>query len=336
MNAMANEHGTPGQQRGEPAPGRRDEIDLAEYGAALWRRRRLLLVAPVACAAVAFVVTMAGPRTYEAQLTLMVNVTKPNDADKDTRVVTPSDFEPIVQSAAVAAAVIRELHLDRPPYSLASNFRPGTLSVGQVQTANLLRLTVRFPDPNLVAQIANRIGAHAVELARKVSADEAIQARDTIGQQIEQQKARLDEAEARLRAYRDEAQIEALQQDVEAALEKRRREVQHVDGKKLPELTALYDRQMKLDRLQVDRDLAQKLYFEAASRYEIARVQVATQSAQLQVIDLAVPPDRPVSRGVVRNTAIAGLLAFCIVAVVALLAHAVTTAARRHPPAAVS
>ena len=89
-----------------------------------------------------------------------------------------------------------------------------------------------------------------------------------------------------------------------AALEKRQTQLlagKKIGARRLPELDDLYSREMMLNRLQLDYDLANKVYTEVATQYEGSRLQVAGRSAQLQIIDSALPPDRPMSRKVARN-----------------------------------
>ena len=116
-----------------------------------------------------------------------------------------------------------------------------------------------------------------------------------------------------------------------AALEKQK--AQLVDVRKidvaLPKLSLLYQYESELARLLADRDLAEKIYLDVTSRYEVARLQVAGRSAQLQIVDQALSPDRPVSRNVVRNTAVAGIGGLSVAAVVAMLLRALGIASRR-------
>jgi uncharacterized protein involved in exopolysaccharide biosynthesis len=88
-------------------------------------------------------------------------------------------------------------------------------------------------------------------------------------------------------------------------------------------LNELYVRKAESERLQSDLELARRVYVDAASRYEAARLQVASRSAQLQVIDRAVPPTQPVSPRVFRDTAAAIVLALVVTSGVLLLLAAV-------------
>jgi uncharacterized protein involved in exopolysaccharide biosynthesis len=68
---------------------------------------------------------------------------------------------------------------------------------------------------------------------------------------------------------------------------------------------------------------------DVSKRYEQARLQVAGRSAQLQLMDAALPPDRPVSRHVVRNTAFALVVGFMLTAIAALFLNGITSAIGR-------
>jgi uncharacterized protein involved in exopolysaccharide biosynthesis len=82
-------------------------------------------------------------------------------------------------------------------------------------------------------------------------------------------------------------------------------------------LNELYVRKGEIERLQGELELSRRVYTDAASRYEAARLQVAGRSAQLQVIDKAVPPTQPISPRMLRDTA--GAIALAVIAASAVL-----------------
>ena len=106
-----------------------------------------------------------------------------------------------------------------------------------------------------------------------------------------------------------------------AALEQERDELVQkggVGGSTLAQLTEFYRKEIELAALQADFDLATRVYTDLATRYEQARVQVTSRSADLQVIDPAMPPARPVwpRRGLMTLTAVAGALLFGVILVI--------------------
>lgn len=400
-------------------------IDLGEYVALAWRFKWLLVASAVASAALMFLTATSGPRLYESAVTFAATQSKIGD-NGPVATASSANFRPIVESRTTALAVIHELNLDKDPYRLTpSQFLERIASVDEVRGTNMLRVTVRFPDADLAAQIANSVAKHAVEVATRVSADEATKAKDMIGEQLTSARTRLDEADAKLKAYREEAQIEALKEDVRAALGKRgelldllvdiqsetaklktmeeelgRRtrvdvlkktidsepalaeaarvqgrgtgapsglqlqsesvdpvyqeletaaassraklaslqkerselvDVRKIGASQMPLLMRLYDREATLARRQVERDLAERIYEDISQRYEAARLQVAGRSAQLVILDAAIPADQPVSRQVVRKTAVAALIGFSIALIGVLVWHATRQQWRRLP-----
>jgi polysaccharide biosynthesis transport protein len=83
-----------------------------------------------------------------------------------------------------------------------------------------------------------------------------------------------------------------------AALEQRRTEladVRRFDASRVQTLERLYRGEEELRRRDLDVRVAEKIYADLSDRYEQARLQVAARSAELQVVDPALPPRRPVS-----------------------------------------
>jgi uncharacterized protein involved in exopolysaccharide biosynthesis len=375
-----------------PLPPGRAEPTLADYFAQLWRARRLLIAVAVVAAAVMLAVSLSGPRLYEATVTFAVTQSKIGEG---TQTITSSttSFRPMIESLSTAAAVMREVGLDKPPNAMRpSDFLDKVMTVSEVRGTNLMRVTVVHTDPALAATMANSIARHAVDGARTVSAREAEHARDMIGKQVTQARRRLDEADTRLRTFKKEAQIEAVKKDVEgqltgrlgildllvsiasekaklasmeqqlkdrsvnrteslnkvyedldteaattrsylASLEKQKTElvdVRKLNASSLAALNRLYELEGELARREVEYDLAEEIYMEISKRYEEASLQVVGRSAELSVIDPAVPADRPKARNVARNTVVAAI-AGLLFAVAAVLLWNATQDARRAP-----
>lgn len=121
---------------------------------------------------------------------------------------------------------------------------------------------------------------------------------------------------------------EVLQRDVAdrrarlAGLERQRRELVQrlrLDQPTAERLNKLYKAETGLDAVEAEVELARVAYISAASKYDEARLQSALRSPRLQLLDPALPPERPVSPRVLRTLAVAGLLALTIgwVAVIA-------------------
>jgi len=102
----------------------------------------------------------------------------------------------------------------------------------------------------------------------------------------------------------------ALSRSRLAGLESERRalEAKGLGGDALAQFKGVYSQELELGELESSHKLLTKIYEDIALRYEQARSRVTSKSAQLQVIDDAVPADRPLSRGRTRWGAVALLL----------------------------
>jgi uncharacterized protein involved in exopolysaccharide biosynthesis len=117
-----------------------------------------------------------------------------------------------------------------------------------------------------------------------------------------------------------------------AGLQQQRRElieVKKLGGRELKELSELYSRQIQLARLQTNYDLAKKVYGDIRVRYEETRSDGVGSSAVLQVVDEAIPPDRPLSRQTGKSTALGFVAGFIVAALAALALDSRATNAAR-------
>jgi uncharacterized protein involved in exopolysaccharide biosynthesis len=90
-----------------------------------------------------------------------------------------------------------------------------------------------------------------------------------------------------------------------ASLEAEQMQLRRAGATSSPTLARMYSRQATVARLRTEYDLAKQTYLDLATQYAQARIQVASRTSQLQVIDPAVPASRPVSPRPARNLAIA-------------------------------
>jgi len=109
-----------------------------------------------------------------------------------------------------------------------------------------------------------------------------------------------------------------------AGLERQRRElvvVRKLGDGQLDRLSELYQRELALARLEAQHDLAKRVHAELALLYEKSRTDSLIRMALLQVIDVALPPDRPLARKRVQSTAL-GLVIGLVLAILCALALA--------------
>lgn len=121
---------------------------------------------------------------------------------------------------------------------------------------------------------------------------------------------------------------EALQRDVStyraqlAGLEQERKELVsrlNLDAPNAEKLNALYQAEAALEALSREREIAREAYLNAAGKYEDAKLQSTLRSPRLQILDAALPPDRPVAPRAARNTAAAILFALTLGAIAVIV-----------------
>jgi uncharacterized protein involved in exopolysaccharide biosynthesis len=186
-----------------------------------------------------------------------------------------------------------------------------------------------------LASERGRLEAAEAELktrARTTSVKKSIDT-DPAMMEAARQKGQTDVLGLELRTESPNPVFESLDQQVAtaranvAALEKQRAQLVNVNrlgSARQEPLTALYQQETTLDRLKLDFELAKSAYGEAAAQYENATLQVASRSAELQVVDPAVPPDRPFAPRPLRD-ALTWFAAGLALAVIVFLTSAAIT-----------
>lgn len=410
----------------EARPPDDDDIRLGDYLHVLWVQRLWVLGIALLVAGLVAGQTLLSGRRYEATLMLAVNQSKIGDTEAAS--VAAANFRPLIENHGIADAIIQEFKLDQPPLQMTRNdFLGEVLGVQELRGTSLIQLRVRMADADAAARIANAVAAKAVDLARRLSQDEAVQARDYIKVQMDEAGKRLSEAEQRLKDTREASQLEALKKDVDSMLDERaelmkaevkiaglrakvakgeeelakrtrflvatrsidtdpsmmeaaraaqgsapnappsvigltlrneivddvyrsideqlasdRAELSEFEKQRdtlvrskgplngrLPQLTELYRREAEVARLEVEKDLAQKIYVDVSSRYQSARLQVAGRSAQLQIIDPALPPNQPLPRNTVSRTMMGLVIGLVLGILVVFVRQAIASAERR-------
>jgi len=388
-----------------------DDVDFGRYVVAIWSRLWLIVLVGILCAAAAAAMVSLRPSLYRASAMLAVSGSKIGEQAAPS--VSAANFRPLIESPSVAATVIEELQLSVQPHGLTKESFLGALTSEEVRNSNLIRVEVTLRDPSLAAQAANRVSELAVERARALSQNEAVQARDDIKVEVDQARKQMMDASARLGEFRTAAQIELTKEDVGAILRERgklpelqldietergrlaravaelelrkrtdsltrsvvgdaalaqaaksglsssglglqleseevnkayewleqtvaesrttlaafeRRRTRlgalQLDAKEQSKLTELYRKEAELSRLQTEYAVAEKSYTEIAARYDVARLQVASRSSQLQLVDRAIVPSAPTPRHLLRESAFAFLAGGTLMAVLVLLSQA--------------
>lgn len=107
-----------------------------------------------------------------------------------------------------------------------------------------------------------------------------------------------------------------------ASLERERDElvnVKKIGGAELGRLSELYRRQIEQARLEADLELARTVHKDLALRYAQSRTRALGSVAQLQIVDLAQPPERPLPRKRLQNMVFGAAAGFVVSVALILL-----------------
>lgn len=198
-----------------------DAIDLGGYVQMLWGYRVVIVGAALICGAVLAAVALSGARMYEAAATVMLSQSKIGER-MEPAAVSMATFQPLLQSHTIAASVIQELGLNKPPRKISvTRFVDRVVTVEPVRNATVFVVRASLDDPDLAARTANRVAEKAIEMSRKVSQQEALRSRDDLQQQRDEARTRMEQASEALRKFKETSQIELLRKDVDAMLGQR-------------------------------------------------------------------------------------------------------------------
>jgi uncharacterized protein involved in exopolysaccharide biosynthesis len=195
-----------------------DELDLLDYVSALWHRRILISACMIIAAILALTVSVLPERQYEAAALVSVSPSKVPDGN---RPVSPASVVPLIESQTVVETLVREFKLNEPPENLTPEGLLQRLSGRPMADTNLIRVTMRLSEPALAARVANRSAEIALDLFRRINAQELGTLEDDLKGMLTEAETRARVAQGAYETYRRDAQHELLKGDVETVLEQR-------------------------------------------------------------------------------------------------------------------
>lgn len=164
------------------------EVSLADLVMPLWRARLWIIVAAIACGALAYAWGKLAPPLYEADVTLLAN-----RSQEQLSPTALANLEVLIHGRSVAAQLLAELGSEMPEMDLDGIIDATTVSTPR--NTSLLQVKMLLGSPDLAARAANRIAELAVERNRALNQEEAVSNRDRLKQQRDIAAARLEELE---------------------------------------------------------------------------------------------------------------------------------------------
>ena len=259
-----------------------DEIDLLRYGRFLGSYWRLLAGGAVAGAIALVALASVIPARYQATATLTVI----QPAGVAPLVLTPAAAKAFLASSTLISETIGELGLDRDGIT-AQTFVDDALDVQPLPQTTLVKLKVTLRDATKARLAANLLATKVVESSRRIDREGAISSSAALGQEVTQSAINLNLVAAALIAFEMKANVEKLAADIQS-LEQQRLET---DAQR----AELYRRRLEIERLHADYMERTRFHTDLSMRYEEARLRPGGRP-QIQIVDPAVQPDRPLSK----------------------------------------
>ena len=195
-----------------------DEIDIGHYVRVLLRGWWLIAIGATVGAVAGLLVATRIPHRYEASTLLRIS---PPRYGPPVVANAPAVLA-VIQNRGVAASVVQELGLDKPPHNLtAQSFADSALTVETLPSTNYLRLRVRLLDRALATEAVKRLTDRLVAESRVLGQEEAVAFNKQLLDQFTAAGTRLRTAEQALFNFRKDAQIEGLEAQLKTVLKQR-------------------------------------------------------------------------------------------------------------------
>jgi uncharacterized protein involved in exopolysaccharide biosynthesis len=301
------------------------------------RRQRWTIALIFACSiAIAAIWNVRSARVYEATVTLLASPTK---SEEPTNARLPPQV--LFQNRTVAQDVIASLRLQR--FALGPEEFAGDHVAVDEASGGLIHVTVRLADAVLAAAAANQVAERAVELAKRIGANERDAKSKDLERQLAEAQTMLQESDEAVLQYVEKNRAQLTPETVSLATSGRSR-ASNGDGANdraaLPPARAErhvatppsnYARDAELRRLTSLRDGVQAVHADLAEQYAAARVYARAMPARglVQIVDGAIVPSRPVSPRTLWNLAIAAVAGLLVSVAVAFVLDFLRTAADR-------
>lgn len=142
-------------------------IDFRDLLKVPWKWKGLIITGTVLCLiiimVVSFTMNLRVPKIYQATVSLST------DLNKNSEEIIKDPNVNLIKDQAVATKVIERLGLDKPPHPLNPETLIRMISVEPIPGAPLIKIVVKYTDPEKARDIANAIAASVVELNKELT-----------------------------------------------------------------------------------------------------------------------------------------------------------------------
>lgn len=189
-----------------------ETLDLKELLHALLRRKAIIIILFFTALVAAYFATSQMTDIYEAQAQILVRNTTSGqqllfEGFTGAGGNQIQNYVQILQSRTLAKQTADRLGLDYPDGSPELRELQSAISVQPIQGTEAIRITVRDPEAQRAAEIANAVVASFQEMNREMNREEASSARAFIEEQLETVDEQLQAAEIALREFQETEQV---------------------------------------------------------------------------------------------------------------------------------
>jgi len=203
------------------------DYNLMKRIEALQRHQKWIATGTTLSALLALVVSLILPKIYRATTYILVSESKieANSQYSMWQYSLIRTYVPFVDSDALIARAIRDLHLDQPPYNLTvDRFRRDRyLDVDIPKGTRLLEIDVEFPASRLAADLANYLAQNAAYFNTEVTMKETQTTQVFLKQHMDEASRHLAEIEKERLKIRKDASIEDKDKEASILLEEKAR-----------------------------------------------------------------------------------------------------------------
>lgn len=239
-----------------------------------------------------------------------------------TELVAPSNADPlltqtrIIKSRLILEKVVVELGLVSPKASpedvmYAADSLQGAVSSNVIESTNIIRISVLYPDAKLVAEITNKIAEVYIRENTKERNKQNLIVREFIEKQLSEVNAKLQDSEKRLAEFKEVevpsgvalplqnrlAVLYTERQDLLRQFTEMHPNVKNIETEieKVKErLKTLPQKELEYGRLNREVEINAKLYLELKSKLEAARIAESEKIEDVILAESAIPPISPV------------------------------------------
>lgn len=199
-----------------------EELELREL-LAIISKHKFLIMALFVCAIVgAFIASQLMTPIYQAGTTILVESGSAleNPFAQMLNMDKPQlgDYAELLKSRSLLYAVASKLNLVQDENSPEMDELRKAVSIQTVTGANLIKISVESPDPQLARDLANGLAEEFIRQNELFNRTQARGAREFIAEQLEIVSAELASAEEALKNYKQEHMVFAPEEEVKAIL----------------------------------------------------------------------------------------------------------------------